>query len=103
MQVNSNGVLSFDDSFTDWRPREFPFDSPPLIAPFWHDFNPALGGQISYRVTHYSDDLLCLHRLLLSINIENIDEDFYPEQIFVATWDRVMPFSSDDTDTGVGH
>ena len=93
MQVNSNGVLSFDDTFTDFRQRRFPFNSPPLIAPFWDDFHPDSEGQISYRLTNDSDDLLHLHRLLLGLDIESIAEDsFHPKQIFVATWDDVLPF-----------
>ena len=99
--MNSNGVLSFKDDFTEFSPRRFPVDSTPLIAPFWHDFDPSKGGQISYRLTNDSDQLLLLHRLLLGVDVDNIDKDFYPEQIFVATWDRVRPFRSAASDSGV--
>ena len=98
--MNSNGVLSFEERFIRFRPTEFPLDTP-LIAPFWHDFNPASGGQISYRLTNDSDQLLLLHTLLLGLNVDNIiADDFYPEQIFVVTWNQVWPFG---TYTGVSH
>ena len=104
MQVNSNGILSFDDRFTEYRQTPFPIDSPPLIALFWDDFDPTAGGQISYRLTNDSDELLLLHRLLLCVDVEDIDENFYPEQIFIATWDRVRPYSNSPAiNSEVGH
>ena len=58
MQVNSNGVVSFGNrGFIDYRARSFPFQSPPLIAPFWDDFNPRRGGMIYYRETNDTDQL----------------------------------------------
>ena len=94
MQVNSNGVLSFESPFTEFSPREFPFSSPPLIAPFWHDFNPSAGGNISYRQSNDSIQLRDVHRLLLGLDAHDINlTRFYPEQTFIATWDQVPPYS----------
>ena len=89
--MNSNGILSFESHFTSFIPREFPFESPPLIAPFWKDFNPSAGGNISYRQSNDSIQLENVHRLLLSLDVDNLT-DFYPEHIFVVTWDRVPPY-----------
>ena len=88
-QVNSNGVLSFVQGFTVCcPPRDFPRGPPPLIAPFWHDFNPRNGGTISYRMT---DDFQL--RQLVHVSIQNfVMDDFFPTILVVATWDHVAPF-----------
>ena len=93
MQVNSNGLLSFERQFTLYRPQEFPVTSPPLIAPFWRDFNPSVGGNITYRQTNDSIQLESVHRLLQNFEIGNVNLSvFYPEHIFIVTWDQVPPF-----------
>lgn len=91
MQVNSNGLLSFEREFTRYRPEEFPISSPPLIAPFWRDFNPSIGGNITYRQSNDSTLLENVHRLLSSLEIGNLTT-FYPEHIFIVTWDSVPPY-----------
>ena len=94
-QINSNGVLSFVQRFTSCcPPRDFPRGPPPLIAPFWHDFNPSNGGTISYRLTNDPQLLQLVHD-----NIQNFlsVDDFFPTILFITTWDRVAPFG----DTGV--
>ena len=90
--MNSNGVLSFGtEGFTDFQARRFPFESPPLIAPFWDDFNPRRGGNISYRQTNDSDQLHLFYNytsLVMDCETEN-----YPTHLFIATWDQVPPYS----------
>ena len=94
--MNSNGVLSFGGTgFIEYTPREFPFPSPPLIAPFWHDFNPNVGGSIFYRQTNDSAQLQLVHTMLSDLDVEGLDLDlanFHPTQLFIATWYQVPPF-----------
>ena len=89
-KVNSNGVLSFGgEHFLFFRPAPFPSISTPLVAPFWHDFNPARGGSISYRQTNDSNQLLLVHRLLVGQTFA----DFYPVLLFVTTWYQVPQYN----------
>ena len=93
--MNSNGVLSFEKRFTDFFARLFPFESPPLIAPFWDDFNPRRGGMIYYRQTNDTDQLQLFYNyslLLKDDETENWAADFYPTHLFIATWYQVPPF-----------
>jgi len=49
VNINRGGLLSLGDYFYD-PPRDFPFDSFPLIAPFWTDLSLNFSGPIYYRV-----------------------------------------------------
>ena len=94
--MNSNGVLSLGgERFVQFQPERFPLErsQPPLVAPFWHDFNPSRDGSISYRETNQSDELIRVHRLLLGFDIQNVNIGFYPRQLFIATWNEVSPFN----------
>ena len=96
-QVNSNGVLSFRNTrFNDYLPRPFPFESPPLIAPFWDDFNPRRGGMIYYRQINDTDQLqhFYYNYSLLLKDGETEKDDFYPTHLFIATWYQVPPYIS---------
>ena len=94
--MNSNGVLSFDATFANCcPPRDFPLVSPPLIAPFWHDVDLTSSGSegvIYYRQTNDSIYLQLVHILLM--NVDDIGDlvNFFPKQIFIATWDLVPQF-----------
>ena len=94
-QVNTNGVLSFGQPYTRTSSSGSNFDSvfsPPIIAPFWDDINVQNGGEIYYR------------QVFNSFIIEAVQQEvssrypeiglFYPSLVFVATWDRVAPFSN---------
>jgi hypothetical protein len=92
--VNSNGVISFGVvGFRDYRAIPFPFQSPPLIAPFWDDFDPSVRGAIYYRQTNDSDQLQLFYNYTLLLNDEELnDSEYYPTHLFIATWDEVPPF-----------
>lgn len=91
--MNSNGLVSFGEEFLYFNPREFPITSPPLIAPFWRDFNPSVGGNITYRQSNDSIQLEGVHGLLSDIDVGNNNlTAFYPEHIFIATWHQVPPY-----------
>ena len=83
-------MLSFEREYISYRPEEFPITSPPLIAPFWRDFNPSIGGNITYRQSNDSLLLENIHAHLAN-GTANLTE-FYPEYAFIVTWDRVPPY-----------
>jgi len=39
LQVNTNGVISFDRSFSSYSTRAFPIDGASLVAPYWADID----------------------------------------------------------------
>lgn len=94
--MNSNGVLSFEQSFTTCcGSRTFPrsSSSPPLVAPFWLDFNPRVGGNIYYRQTNHPQQLQLYHaRLNTALTIKGLS-NFFPTLLFIATWDQVAQYS----------
>ena len=100
-QVNTNGIISFNENFTAYIPSKFPcgygprnsdYNIPALIAPFWHNFDLHRGGNIYYRQTADSYVIQSLYTLLLnntlSLNGVTITN------IIIATWDRVPPYTS---------
>ena len=95
IQVNTNGVLSFGRSFTDFSSNGFSFNSvlssPPIIAPFWDDININNGGTIYYRQDSSSFVANQVQQEIYT-QYPNIGF-FYPSLVFVATWDRVAAFS----------
>lgn len=83
LQVNANGVLSFQSPFLESMPVPFPLRSRDiLIAPFWDVFDVEQGGQILFR--HTSDAAL-----LTQVNLAIDDDDFSATLAFIATWDSV--------------
>ena len=87
--MNSNGILSFQTSFTTFTTSPFPEATNILIAPFWDDFNPATntGGpnDIFYRI---STDLDLLAQAGTFIS-DQFGISFTPTSLFIATWDQV--------------
>ena len=94
--MNTNGVLSFGRSHTSTSSGGVDFNlivsSPPIIAPFWDDINIVRGGAIYYRQDNTSS---IAEQVQQNIYTQFPDVGFfYPSLVFVATWDRVEPFSS---------
>ena len=90
-QVNTNGIISFQFPFTEFRPRRFPLNNHiPLIAPFWDDVDIRRSGNIFFRQTSNATLLQRardqLRELFPSPGI------FTPTMLFIATWDRVAPY-----------
>ena len=92
MQVNTNGVLSFRGSFTEYDPTSFPQTSFPLIAPFWQDFNIEISGHIFYRETT-SPNQLQLVSDVISSTFSSVSDDFKPSYSFISTWSNAAEFS----------
>ena len=93
--MNTNGVLSFGRSFRSFTSGGSDFDSvssPPIIAPFWDDFDVRRNGTIYYRQDFSSS---VADQVQQEIYTQFPDVGFfYPSLIFVATWDRVAAFGS---------
>ena len=88
LQVSTNGILSFGSSFTQFQPLPFPFTSPPLIAPFWADFDLQKGGSVYYRQTAQPD---ILQQIEFAVSRAS-GLQFRPTLAFIATWDAVPAF-----------
>ena len=91
--MNTNGVLSFGQTFTRTSSSGVNFNSvssPPIIAPFWDDVDVRNGGRIYYRQDNTSS---VADQVQQNINTQFPDVGFfYPSLVFVATWDRVERF-----------
>ena len=86
IQVNSNGILSISEPFTDPNSIPFPLSTGDiLIAPFWDNIDVTQGGQILYRLT---DDVAIRNTVGAMVN-DGLGDDFFPSSVFIATWDRV--------------
>lgn len=86
--MSTNGILSFGSSFTSFQPTPLPFVSPPLIAPFWADFDLRKGGNVFYRQTTQSDIL----QQIAIIPSQISEFQFVPTLAFIATWAAVPAF-----------
>ena len=93
MQINTNGVISFGDTFTDTSSSGsnfFDVTSPTIIAPFWDDVDIRKGGSIYYR---QDTDPLVAGQISLEISSQYPEVgNFTPALVFVATWYRVAAF-----------
>ena len=64
---------------------------PPLIAPYWHDFDPSCGGRIYYRQTAEYHLLQSFHTLLLDKSVSDAN-NFNTSNLIIITWNAVPPF-----------
>ena len=96
IQVNNNGVISFNAPVSAYTPLPFPLDNGPLIAPFWADVDTTLPdgyvpgtprGHVWYRVTSELSSVLSVREYVQQY-FES-DTDFIPNEILIATWDHV--------------
>ena len=88
LQVNTNGVLTFDQPFFVNSPRPFPDNSLRKISPFWENFDSSRTGRIYYQNT---TDITLLRRAQFSLrDIFPSARDFFPSYPFIATWDRTQ-------------
>jgi hypothetical protein len=93
--VNTNGVLSLGTSHSTPGRSSFNFiSSPPIIVPFWNDVDITRGGTIYYRQDSNSTITELVQKAVASEYPEAAS--FQPTLVFVATWDRVEQFRSND-------
>jgi len=91
IQVNNNGIISFENSFSSFNPSRFPTGNH-LIAPYWADVDTSSvgSGMIFYRQTTNNS---LLQRVSKEIQ-DGLSVSFFPSHLFIATWDAVSHFSS---------
>jgi len=92
MQVNNNGLVSFESSFSQFNPRRFPINSGnALIAPFWADADTRENGSgtVFYRET---TNPTLLQRASREIQ-DGLLVSFSPSHLFIATWDSIGYFN----------
>ena len=92
MQVNNNGVISFQTAVSQFTPDSFPLlGDLELIAPYWADVDTRGTGTVWYRET---TDLLLLDRAASDVQAAFISQgSFAPTFLIIATWDRVGYFN----------
>ena len=64
---------------------------PPLIAPYWEDFDLRKGGNIFYRQTS-NPILLQIVRDQVQVSFQSTG-NFNPTDLFIVTWDQVPGYS----------
>ena len=111
MQVNENGLFSFNEPFSFSHPNQFPTDNiysrlRNVVAPFWSDNDIRKNGTIRYvdiniryplNSTHISEVLAHLRKT----GTIGSEQEFQPTWMIVAQWDKVPPFSQDDVSSKV--
>ena len=93
LQVNNNGLLSFDAEVSQYTPQSFPLgDGRMIIAPYWGDVDTRGVGTVWYRET---STISLLDRAKRDIQSAFVNQRFFePITLFIATWDRVGYYSS---------
>ena len=93
MQVNNNGVISFQRAVSQFTPDSFPLPGDlQLIAPYWADVDTRGTGTVWYRET---TEQALLDRAASDIQAAFISQgSFAPTYLFIATWDHVGYFDS---------
>ena len=96
LQVNNNGVVSFDAPVTTYTPEPLPLSGGGiLLSPYWADVDtrPLDGGFVLYR---QSTDPALLNTARDQIRaIFPVDfQTFTPTFLFIATWDHVGYYNS---------
>ena len=92
MQVNNNGIISFDGAVSSFTPESFPLqNNRALIAPYWADVDTRGTGTVYYRESQDTDLLRRARDDIFMAFSGRIR--FQPVFLFIATWDRVGYFS----------
>lgn len=86
-QVNTNGILSFRNSYTEYVQRPFSLITDlALIAPFWGDVDIVFFGSIYYRISINGTEFLKLQEIITTIfGVTR----FETGELVVATYHRV--------------
>ena len=87
LQVNLNGVLSFNQACNVITPQPFPYKGYALISLFWENFETARFGHVYYRTT--TDSLLLTRTQRYVEDTFPSIGGFNPSYLLIATWDRV--------------
>ena len=94
LQINNNGIISFNRSFRGFVPNDFPLSSNrSLIAPFWADSDTRNRGTVWFGIRNADFDLLekahqDVRRYFSS------KHNFDPNFLLVSTWEEVPHYGS---------
>ena len=100
MQVNENGVISFEKEWLFSLPQRFPTTSEQIkqrlvVAPFWSDNDIRKAGVVRYATYTRGDaspvGAALLNNLTSYIQRIRRDEDFEGRWMLIAHWDGVHP------------
>lgn len=96
VQVNNNGVISFNALVSQFTPEAFPLsDGRAFVAPFWADVHNGIRGEIYYRE---STDPELLRRASKDIRKHFKDmASFSAIWIFIVTWEEVTFYGGSST------
>ena len=101
MQVNNNGIISFNTSYVYYNPTPFPVSGTNVLAPYWADFDtrPHEGGTVFYRETTNST---LLKRA--SVDVQNaFASTFFATHLFIATWNATGYYSLNTNEVCLQH
>ena len=117
LQVNENGLFSFNEPFSFSHPNQFPTDNiysriRNVVAPFWSDNDIRRNGTIRYvginiryplnstrdHENHLISEVLAHLR---KTGTTKIEQEFQPRWMIVAQWDKVPPFSQEGVSSKV--
>ncbi len=98
-QVHNNGHVSLIGSFSDvrvasFRSRRLP-PIRPILAPFLSDTNTSDAGLVLYGETQ-DPILISRYASEVSTAFPDLQLDFNPVYLFIATWLQVTPFDMDE-------
>ena len=95
LQINNNGIISFNRSFSDFRPKQFPLSSNrSLIAPFWADSDTRSSrGTVWFGIRNNDFNLLEKARQDVTRYFSS-QQNFAPNFLLVSTWEKVPHFRS---------
>ena len=117
MQVNENGLFSFNKPFFFSHPNQFPTDNiysrlSNVVAPFWSDNDIRKNGTIRYVDIDIRYPLNSMHdhekhlvsevlARLRKTGTTGTEQEFQPTWMIVAQWDKVPPFSQEGVSSKV--
>ena len=96
VQVNNNGVISFNVQVSQFTPEAFPLsDSRSFIAPLWADVHNGIRGDVYYRESVEPE---ILDRATQDIRkyFRNMP-GFTAAWVFIATWHQVTFYGGSQT------
>lgn len=97
IQVSTNGLISFQNSFISNSPGKFSTSFPefyiPIIAPLWTNlYNFRVESDIFYRSTN---DAVILNRIAdMVTNINSNFSTYQPTLAVIVTWSMITTFTS---------
>ena len=93
-QINNNGIISFNHSFYDYLPKDFPLSSNrSLVAPFWADSDTYNSGTVWFGIRN--DNFNLLEKASQDVRrCFSSQHNFDPNFLFVSTWEEVPHYSS---------